>query len=153
VSSLTLGAAADARVLQTNPTTNYGTSNRLDVDNPGQESYVRFTVSGVTGPIQNAKLRLFVTNGSSNGPSLYLTSSSWTETGITWNNRPAPTSGAIANVGAITANGWAEFDITAVVTGNGTYDFVLLPDSTSGVTFTSREGTASSRPQLVLTLP
>jgi hypothetical protein len=37
-----------------------------------------------------------------------------------------------------------------VVTGNGSYDFVLLPDSTDGVSFYSREGT--SPPQLVLTI-
>jgi len=119
------------------------------VDSPGQESYIRFTVSGVTGAVQNATLRLFVTNGSPNGPSLYLTDNSWSETGITWNNRPAPISGAIADVGAVTANTWAEYNVTAQVTGDGTYDFVLLPDSTDGVTFYSREG--ASPPQIVLT--
>jgi hypothetical protein len=103
--------------------------------------------------VQSATLRLWVTNGSSNGPSLYQTDSSWTETGITWNNRPAATSGAIANAGSIPAGTWAEFNVTSVVTGNGTYDFVLQPDSTAGVTFTSREGTAANRPQLVLTFP
>jgi hypothetical protein len=121
------------------------------VDDPGYESYIRFTVSGVTSPVLNATLRLFVTNGSSNGPSLYLTNNTWTETGIIWNNRPVPTSGVIANIGSLVTNSWAVFDLSSVVTGNGTYDFVLLPDSTNGVTFTSREGTVNSRPQLVLT--
>jgi hypothetical protein len=152
VTGLTLAAAADARVLQSNPTTNYGTLNRLDVDSPGQESYLRFTVSGVTGPIQSATLRLFATNGSTNGPSLYFTDNSWTETGITWDNRPAPTSGAVANFGAITSSTWAEIDVTALITGNGTYNFVLLPDSTDGATMYSRERTATP-PQLVLTFP
>ena len=118
--NLTLSAAADARVLETSPTSNYGTITRLDVDNPGQESYIRFTVSGVTGVVQSATLRLWATNGSSNGPSLYLTNSGWTETGITWNNRPSPTSGAIANIDTTVDNGWAEFNVTSVVTGNGT---------------------------------
>ena len=148
-SVITLAAVADARVLQSNPTLNYGTLNRLDVDNPGQESYLRFTVSGVTGTVQNATLRLFVTNGSSNGPSIYGTSNTWTETGITWNNRPAATTGVIFNLGTATASTWAEYNVTSYVTGNGTFDFVLLPDSTNGVTLTSREGT--SPPQLVLT--
>jgi len=146
---ITLAAAADARVLETSPTTNSGTVGRLDVDNPGQESYIRFTVSGANGAIQNATLRLFVTNGSSNGPSIYGTDNSWTETGITWNNRPAPTTGVIFNLGTATASTWAEYDVTAYITGNGTYNFVLLPDSTNGVTFNSREG--ASPPQLVLT--
>jgi hypothetical protein len=137
-------------VLASNPTTNYGTLGRLDVDSPGEESYLRFTVSGVSGTVQNATLRFFVTNGSSNGPSIYGTDNTWTETGITWNNRPAATTGAIANLGAATVNTWVEYNVTAYITGNGTFDLVLLPDSTAGVTFTSREGT--SPPQLVLTL-
>jgi hypothetical protein len=146
---MTLTPVADARVLQTNPTTNYGTLSKLDVDSPGQESYIRFTLSEPNGTIQNATLRLFVTNGSSNGPSIYGTDNSWTETHINWNNRPAPTTGVIANLGTATAGTWAEYNVTAYVTGNGTYSFVLLPDSTNGITFYSREG--SSSPQLVMT--
>jgi len=145
-----LAAAADAQVLEVSSNTNYGTIPELNVDSPGEESYIRFTVTGVTGTVQNATLRLYVTNRSSNGPSLYATDNSWTETGITWNNRPAPTTGAIADVGAIEVGVWAEYDVTTLVTGNGTYSFVLLPDSTSGVTFDSREG--NSPPELVLTL-
>jgi hypothetical protein len=149
LTSVTLGAEADARVLQSNPDTNYGTLSRLDVDSPGEESYIRFAVSGVSGAVQNATLRLFATNGSSNGPSLYLTGNSWTETGITWNNRPAPTTGVIADAGVLASNAWAEYDVTAQVTGDGTYSFVLQPDSSNGVTFESREG--SPPPELVLT--
>jgi len=136
-------------VLEINPTINYGTLGQLDIDSPGEESYIRFTVSGVTGTIQNATLRLFVTNGSSNGPSIYGTDDTWAETGITWNNRPAPTTGAIANLGAATASTWAEYNLTAYVTGDGTYSFVFLPDSSDGIRFDAREG--SSPPQLILT--
>ena len=143
-----VGAVADARVLEASPTTNYGSLSRLDVDNPGQQSYLRFNVSGVSGAVQRATLRLFVRNGSSNGPSLYRTGAAWTEAAITWNNRPAATSGAIANVGTATAGTWSEYDLTGQVTGNGTHDFVLLPDSTDGVQYDSREG--PSAPQLVL---
>jgi hypothetical protein len=145
---VTLGAEADARVLSSSPNTNYGTLSRLDVDSPGEESYIRFTVSGVSGPVQNATLRLFVSNGSTNGPSLYRTDNSWTESGITWNNRPAPTSGAVANVDNVPAATWAEYNVTAQITGNGTYSFVFQPDSSDGIRFESREG--SPPPQLVL---
>jgi hypothetical protein len=141
---------ADARVLQANPNANYGLVSRLYADISGEESYLRFTVTGVTGAVQDATLRLFAVNGSVNGPAVYGTSSAWTETGLTWNNRPPATTGALANAGAFGANIWVEYNLTAHVTGNGTYDFVLLADSTDGATFYSREG--SSPPQLVLTL-
>jgi hypothetical protein len=147
--SMTFDAEADARVLETNPDTNYGTSSKLDVDSPGEESYIRFSVSGVTGAVQNATIRLFVTNGSTDGPAVYGADNTWTETGITWNNRPALTTGALDNKGTVAVDTWVEYDVTALVTGDGTYSFAFLPDSTKGVTFTSREG--SSPPELVLT--
>ncbi|MCC6166183.1 MAG: DNRLRE domain-containing protein [Caldilineaceae bacterium] len=147
-STLTLVAAADAEVRQDAPNTNYGTKTRLNVDSPNEESYLRFVVSGVTGTVQRATLRLFATNGSSNGPSLYRTGNSWSETGITWSNRPAPTSGVIANVDSIPSNVWVEYDVTSLIAGDGTYDLVFLPDSTKGVAFSSREGSAP--PQLVV---
>ena len=59
------------------------------------------------------------------------------------------TTGVIFNLGTATANTWAEYNLTGYITGDGTYSFVLLPDSTNGVTFNSREG--SFPPQLVLT--
>ena len=98
--------------------------------------------------MHSAALWLFVTNGSSNGPGVYGTDNSWTETGITWNNRPAPTTGVIADVGSVSRDVWAEYNVTSHVTGNGTYNFVFLPDSTNGIRFDSREG--SSPPELVL---
>jgi hypothetical protein len=146
-----MAAAADARVLQTKPTLNYGTLTRLDVDSPTYESYIRFNVSGMTPNVQKVTLRLFATNGTTNGPALRFTDNNWTETGITWNNKPSPTSVIIANVGAVPASSWADYDLTGIIVGDGTYDFVLLPESTKGITFYSREG--STPPQLVLAFP
>jgi len=152
-STLIFKAEADARVEESNPTTNAGTSDYLEViseNNRSIESYVRFTVSGISGVIQDARLRVYSTTETSmNGPAVYPADNNWTETGITWNNRPAPTTGVIFNLGTATASTWAEYNVTAYVTGNGTFSFVLLPDSTNGVTFDSREG--ASPPQLVLT--
>ncbi len=142
------GAVADARVLASSPGANYGGISRLDVDSPGEESYVRFGVSGVTGSVVSATLRLFVRNGSSDGPSLYETGGGWSESGITWNNRPAAVGGALADVGVAPADTWVEFDLTGHVAGDGVYDFVLRPDSSDGVRFNSREKSPS--PELVL---
>ena len=153
-SSLTFIAAADARVQESNPNNNYGTANYLIVDgasNPDVESFVRFTVSGVAGSVQNARLRLYITtNSSANGPAAYAANNSWTETGITWNNRPSRIGGALDNKGSISRNSWVEYNVTAAVTGNGTYTFVLAADSSDAIRFSSREG--SRAPELVVTL-
>ncbi|NND13370.1 MAG: tandem-95 repeat protein [Acidimicrobiia bacterium] len=148
IGDLTFVPSADARVLESTPTLNDGFGSRLDVDSPGEESYIRFTVSGAPPGMQSAKIRLFVSNGSSNGPSLFETSGSWTESGITWNNRPSPIGPAVADIGAVARDTWVEYDVTGHVSGDGTYNFVFLPDSSNGVRFESRE--TSEPPELVL---
>ena len=145
---LSLAPVADAMVRETNPQTNYGSSSRLDVDSPGEESYLRFVVSGVTGVVQRAMLRLFVTNGSSNGPALYATDPRWSESEITWQKRSSPTGNMVADLDSIAADVWAEYDLTSVITADGVYSFVLVPQGTNGVTFSSRE--SSSPPVLVV---
>jgi hypothetical protein len=151
-SSFTFTTAADARVAQASPTTNYGASTNLQADGDAgvkQNSFIRFTVTGVSGPIQRARLRVFcTTNGTANGPAAYLAGSSWTESGtggITWNTQPALLSGVLANTGAFGTNSWVEYDVTAALTGNGTYTFALVADSNDGVTFSSREGSAPAQ--------
>jgi len=151
----TFTTVADARVAEASPTTNYGTANNLQADGDAgvrQTSYIRFTASGISGPIRQVKLRVFcTTNGTTNGPAAYLANSTWTESGsggVTWNTQPALLSGVADNQGAFGTNTWVEYDVTSLVSGNGTYTFALVADSNDGVTFSSREGSAP--PQLVV---
>jgi hypothetical protein len=152
---LTIVPDADSRVEESTPTTNYGTSYlRADFSSSAAnaESYLRFTVSGVAATVLSAKLRLHSTgDGTVDGPAVYTAESSWGETTINWSNRPARTSSARDDKGAISADTWVEFDVTPFVTGNGTYTFNLVTTSTDGVNFYARE-TTTLRPELVLTL-
>jgi len=152
--TLTFTTEADAYVKQASPSTNYGNSTSLQVNgasNPDVESFIRFTITGVSDTVQDARLRVYATtNGTKNGPALYATGTSWTETGITWNNRPDRTSGVIDNKTNISTNTWVEYNLTSFVTGNGTFSFVLAADSSDGVSFSSRQG--KHPPQLVITL-
>ena len=45
--------------------------------------------------------------------------------------------------------GWVEFDVSAAVTGDGTYSFALTSDDKRSVTYSSREG--ANPPELILT--
>src|SRR5581483_7899585 len=117
----------DAWLEKKSPSKNYGSSTSLAVDN-GKASYLRFTVSGLSGTVQRATLRLYVTNGTGNGPAVFRTGDSWIEKGtvsITWKNRPAPTGAALDDWGKVKASAWVEFDVTPAVAGNGTVSFVL----------------------------
>jgi PKD repeat protein/glucose/arabinose dehydrogenase len=151
---LTLRPEADSRVEEANPTSNFGTSTRLRVEggvDPDIESYLRFTVTGITGTLQSARLRLFVTDSTVDGPAAYTTGNTWSETGITWNNRPGRTSGATDDKGVIGAGAWVEYNVKPLVSGDGTYSFVLATSSADGINFKSRETTdVPFRPELVL---
>ena len=151
---LTLSPEADARTQEANPTTNYGTAYLRT--NGGTESdvetFLRFTVTGApAGSVQTAKLRLYNYNGTADGPAVYTTGMSWSETTLNWNTRPARTSAASGDKGAIPVNTWEEYDVTAFVTGNGTYSFTLATTSNDGIDFYNREA-ATLRPELVVTL-
>jgi hypothetical protein len=154
--TLTFITEADTRVAQSSPTTNYGSQANLLIstaDGAAQTGYIRFNVSGISGSLQSAKLRVFcTTNGTNNGPAAYLAGNGWIEKGtggVTWNTRPALLSGAFDNKGVIPTNSWVEYDVTALVSGDGTYTFALVADGADGVTFSSREGT--SPPELIVT--
>jgi chitodextrinase len=146
---------ADARVEEATPNTNYGASNlRADAGTGANvESYLTFDVTGVSGAVMDAKLRLHANTGTADGPAVYTTSNAWSEAGLNWSTRPGRTSTSISDTGSIGSGTWAEFDVKAVVSGNGTYSFNLAQTSTDGVDFYSRESSNTSlRPELVLTV-
>ena len=153
--TLTFGAQADARVEEANPALNFGTSTRLRSEggsDPDMDSHLRFQVSGVTGAVTNAKVRLWVTDGSVNGPAVYSTGNAWSEAGVTWDNAPFVSSGPTDDKAAIDPGTWVDYDVTSLIAGDGPANFVLASDSSDGVDFSSREATdASHRPELLVT--
>ena len=147
---------ADAMVKEGSPSSNYGGNAALRVDagtDPDVESYLRFSVSGLSGgPVQRARLRLWTTSATTNGPAAYSTTNVWTEGGaggITWSTRPARTSPATDDKGSVPGGAWVEFDVTSLVTGEGTFSFVLAGTSTDGLDLSSKEGV--NAPELVVT--
>ena len=154
--TLTFSPAADAYVEEANPLTNFGTATLLRTDaggNPDTESYLRFRVNGLPGRVTSAKLRLFATSNTIDGPAVSPTSNTWTETGIIWGNKPTPTGGPLSDVGAISNATWVEWDVTPAITGAGQFSFQLHQSVSDGVNFHSRESTSTTRrPELVMTV-
>lgn len=146
-------AVADARVAASNPTSNYGNDTKLRAKGGSspQDSYMKFTVGDVTGPVSSAKLRLYVEEESVDGGSVRaVANTTWTETGITCSNAPALSGTALSSVGGVGMGQTIEFDLGSFVTGSGTYSLALTsahasdPDS-----YSSRQG--SNPPLLVVT--
>jgi PKD repeat protein len=141
--------SADARVASSNPTSNYGsdTALRVRTGSPTVFTYLRFDVTGIgAGPALGAKLRLFATDGSADGGTLYDVTGAWSESAITWSNAPPFGGAPIAAAGPVATNTWIELDVGGTVTGDGSYAFALSSASTDSAYYSSREG--ANPPQL-----
>ncbi len=132
--------------------TNYGSATNIFADtSPAQRGYLKFVTTGISGTVQNAVIRLWVTDSTSNAAQLATTTSTWTETALTWNNQPAPGT-VVSDLGSVSRNTFIEYPATVAISGNGTYSFVLVPQSSNGHGVASRQVTAATnRPQLVVT--
>ena len=151
-STTTFSAVEDSYVNEGNASANFGTSSNLWVDGDAGlalHSYIKFTVSGTSGTVTNATLRLYVNNASADAFNVYTTTNAWTETGLTWNNKTAAST-LVASTGAVSAGGYVDVDVTSAITGNGTFSFVLLPRSADSTGINSRNN-AANQPQLVVT--
>ena len=151
--SSTLAPVADSYVQATKPTSNFGTSTSLVVDNsPATVSYLRFDVGGLTSPPTKVTLKVFAPTSTST-PIIVrpVADNNWTETGLTYNNRPAAGTEGIASPVPIKANSIVSFDVTALVTRSGLRSFALDTASSSSKSLPSRENpTVANRPQLVI---
>jgi hypothetical protein len=154
---ITFMPVADAYVVGENPAANFGPAEtlRLDSGTANENSYLRFNVTGLTQPVQSAKLRLFVTNPSDLAGQIYSVSNNylntttpWVETGINWSNAPTIAGTPLSSVGAAAQNTWVEFDVTAAIAGNGAISFGMKATSTDQIRYSSREG--ANPPQLVI---
>ena len=152
----TFKPTADAQVKSTSAATNYGTLTTLRVRQGTSptattyRTYLKFAVSGLTGAVTGAKLRLFVTDPSSDGGRVYAASTGWSESTLNWNNAPPLVEPPIATIGATSATGtWTQVDLGGAISGDGTYSLALANSSTNSAIYSSREGT--NAPELVLT--
>ncbi len=155
---VTLLAVQDSKVNSSSGSSTYGaaTTLRVKTDSETYDSFLKFNISGLAGPVQSAVLRLYCTDASDHAGFAYRvadtyrnTTTPWIETGINFKNAPffagAPLNAAVA----APANAWVPFDVTAAVTGNGTYSFGIHSPSGNSAYYSSKEG--AHPPELIVT--
>jgi hypothetical protein len=132
-------------------TSNYGRATTLRVDgDPVTTAYLKFSVPDPGGTILRARLRVWVSAGSSSGFEVHKVSdTTWSETAMTWSNAPSIDPSVVASTGRTTTGTWVTIEVTQVVTGSGTYCLALVSNGTSSSTYGSRES-GSTAPQLLL---
>ena len=151
---ITLNASADAYVSGDAPDTNYGTATSLTVRAPSSTKpeavgYVKFAVTGLTRAPSAVQLQLYSYAQSATGVQVYTAGSDWTESAVTWNTRPSPGTTMVANMANLVVGAYATADVSAVVTGNGTYTFAITTTSTLSKQLASRE-VAADPPRLLI---
>ncbi len=167
--TVTLVPVADAYVQNGDQTNvNFGSSSSLAAkaatNSLGRESFLRFDLSSAPGQILSASLRLypFTVQDPINHGLAPVADNSWTESGLTWNNKPA--SGPEFTQWLVAAsNTPVLIPITSLAQQAASSDGLLslriystgLPTPTNGgyTAYTSKEGSAANRPQLILTMP
>ena len=80
---------ADVRVSSSSPTENFGDRTTITTRLDSYEAYLQFDVRGLSGQV---KLQLFGnihSTGNDVSVGVYPTDSSWSETELVWNNKPA----------------------------------------------------------------
>jgi RHS repeat-associated protein len=168
--TVTLSASADAFIDQASSTTNFGTTNYLQTY-PWTSSYtkrslIQFDLSGIPAgaTIISADLYLYNygTSGYTRTLAVHRVTSSWTETGVTWNNFNGAFNGTSTATCQVSwpsnVNGlWdVKNDVQAVANGtNSNYGWLLKDNSEDGSQnfwqFNSKEfATSSVRPKLVV---
>ena len=141
---------ADAYVRADVPASNFGSDTILiGRTSPEIDSYIKFDVTGLSGAPGKATLRLWVeTTGTTSYRVYQVVDTSWTESGITFNNKP-PFGFLIGSNAPTTAGTWMDLDVTGAIQGNGPVSLGLTSASTAGKNFGSKEDAAHA-PQLLL---
>ena len=153
---LTFSPTDDAYVHAGQPTTNFGSATSLQIDGSPQKDFlIKFSVSGLNGRQPNsAKLRLYNVNASSKGGDFRrMAQTAWSEATVIWNDAPPGDPVPTASLGVVSPNNWYEVDITSLVTGDGIVSLRVTSTWWDGADYSSKEGAAQFRPQLVVTVP
>ncbi|HZI16309.1 MAG TPA: DNRLRE domain-containing protein [Myxococcus sp.] len=151
----TFPAVADGSVDAAQPERRMGGDETLQVDALPAEAraYTRFEVTGLSGRVTRATLRLYAFSGTADGPAVYRVQGPWTEADLRFNlwAMPGRYGAALDDAGPISSGTWVELDVTGAVAGNGVHEFGLFATSADGVDFDSRESRHEARrPQLVV---
>ena len=150
---------ADAHVMQSRPTMNFGGKTTLNArqTTSAVNSYIKFRVASLDN-VTEAMLWLYVTNPGKNG-AVYVASSNyanssvpWLESGLVWNNAPPIQGAPLANIAPKRAGRWLVVDVTAAVqaavNNNDSHVTLVITNPTADtLIFRSRNAT-QLRPEL-----
>ena len=147
----------DSYVNEGDPDQNYSTSDKYEIKTESgwtKEAFLKFKVCTLPGTVTQATLKLKVRSTASANHTVYHPDSDdWTESGITWENRPENKSHL--NTQPVPATGqWIEFDVTSIVAAeinnDGIVSFVINSNNNNTVNYHSFDADPDDQPRLVI---
>ncbi len=117
-------------------------------------TFLKFTVTGLTGPAKNAWVKLFVLTGSTQtGGRIHSTSTDWDACSITYNNMPPGVidSPVLDWRGPVAFGTWVSFNVTPAITGSGTFAFAIDSINSAAASYASSRAHLGRAPELVVT--
>ena len=148
-----IDAIKDAHVVASSPTTNFGGATTLIEQGTASPTnlFLGFSTASVQRPVTLAKLSLRVLNGGGDRVSL-VSSTSWTEAGITYDTAPAIGS-PLVNMPQSSRDGTIAANVTNAVNADadGLLSFALTTTAASQLTYHSKED--GEPPRLVVMVP
>lgn len=149
----TISITEDSYTTESAPNANYGTADflRLRTPSPNQiYSWLKLPVSGVSGKILRARLKLHTQDQTIDAAYVYrICNTTWTESTINWSNQPAASNcGYQTGRGPLAPSAFHKLDLTSFLDGNGTYTVGIVTDDPDlNLDFDSSESpTTSYRP-------
>ncbi|MEY8877989.1 MAG: DNRLRE domain-containing protein, partial [Leptothrix sp. (in: b-proteobacteria)] len=152
--TVTLAPSADSHVDPAAPASNFASASQLQIDGlPASRAYLKFDLSALTAKnVLGATLRIKPVQ--QHGGTVYVRVLQSTDTNVnvlTFNSQPALLPDYVALQTTVGADGWQEFDLTALVKASGLLPLALELDGDSGqpLNFPSLEAGLDA-PQLVV---
>jgi len=150
--TFTFTPIADAYVDSSQPASNFGTGTTIRVDgSPIVNSYIKFSVSGLSGTVTKVSLMIFANSSGSLGiKANSVADTSWGETSLTYNTAPSLGS-VLASSAAFTSGTWVTLDVTGYITADGTYSFGITDPSSTAIGLASRESGTNAEKLIIVT--
>lgn len=148
VTTIPFSPVGDAYVSSVRPDVNTGSSPVLrTASRPKILSYLTFSVTGLSGTVTSARLRLWANVADLRGAAVHAVDHPWSENSISAAKAPAP-GRTVSLTGMISAKAWVTVDISALVVGNGPVRVAITQVGSGSGQFDSREG--AHLPELVV---
>lgn len=108
---------------------NYGSKSYVRPRGSGSSkekyAYLKFTVSGISGTITAAKLKIKSEGSAIDDTTVYPVTGTWDENTLTWNNDNLTWGSSLDTIEDVSSQTWYVFDVSDEVDGNSTYTLGL----------------------------